>query len=58
MKPMRSPFADRHEDVVPRDLRDLRDLPATEPAAGPRDDGERRRRRRRREVMTVRRAAP
>ncbi|MFV2172030.1 hypothetical protein ACFHW2_15240 [Actinomadura sp. LOL_016] len=55
MKPMRSPFADRHEDVVPRDLRDLL---ATEPAAGPRDDGERRRRRRQRKVMTVRRAAP
>lgn len=54
MKPMRSPFADRREDVVPRDLRDLL---ATEPAAGPRD-GDERRRRRQRKVMAVRRTAP
>ncbi|WP_176611597.1 hypothetical protein [Actinomadura sp. WMMB 499] len=58
MNPMRSPFTDRREDVVPRGLRDLL---ATEPAGHPRDDDEsRRRRRRQRRIMTVRRtrAAP
>ncbi|WP_157433101.1 hypothetical protein [Actinomadura rifamycini] len=52
MKPTRSPFADRREDIVPRGLRDLL---ATDPGTPPRGEDERRRRRRRR-VMAVRRA--
>ncbi|MEV5827304.1 hypothetical protein AB0L25_17165 [Spirillospora sp. NPDC052242] len=51
-KRVRSPFADRREDVVPRGLRDLL---AADPDAPPRGGDERRRRRRRR-IMTVRRA--
>ncbi|MFD0899345.1 hypothetical protein [Actinomadura sediminis] len=53
MKPTRSPFADRREDVLPRGLRDLL---ATEPDGPRRGGNERRRRRRQRRVMTVRRA--
>lgn len=45
---MRSPFADRREDIVPRSLRDLL---ATEAGAA----GKEGRRRRRRRTMTARR---